>query len=90
MNPGLRSRGPRTYRENPNALIRSRLAAGLTQVALARRIGVTQLQVSRWERQDWVWEWEVCPLANALHVPPDELMDSENSVGGFPRVWVLP
>jgi len=88
MNPGPRSRSPRTYRERPNALTRARLIAGLTQADLARRIGVAQPQASRWERQGWVWEWEVCPIANALHVPPDRLVDSEISAGGFPRVWV--
>lgn len=60
-------------RLGPN-LKRLREAAGLTQAALAGRAGVTQGDLSRYERGDIAPHWlTACRLAHALGVGVGEL-----------------
>ena len=50
--------------------------AGLSQRALALRLGVRQQAVCRWEAGEvWPRSWMLRPLAGALGVSVDELLD---------------
>ena len=57
---------PITYQERPNALVRARLAAGLTQAKLAKLAGMTHNQIVRAEHKGYVWEEECVELGRAL------------------------
>lgn len=79
---------PITYQERPNALVRARLAAGLTQAQLAQRAHMTHSQVVRAERDGWAWELECVALDKALPQArglwedwePDHQSDEESRV----------
>jgi ribosome-binding protein aMBF1 (putative translation factor) len=45
----VRTRELETLRDFPTALIEARIAAGLTQKALGKRLGVKEQQIQRWE-----------------------------------------
>jgi HTH-type transcriptional regulator/antitoxin HigA len=49
----ITSREITSLRELPTALIEARIAAQLTQRQLARRIGVAEQQIQRWEANDY-------------------------------------
>ena len=54
---------------------RKRLAAGLTQTALADKVGVTPGTVSRWESGSSIPSPEMYPkLAEVLNIPAEEVV----------------
>jgi transcriptional regulator with XRE-family HTH domain len=87
-------------RTPPSPLRRLRLRAGLSQEALARRIGTSRRRVSDWERGErpplWavrrmagVYGVPVSRLADLAEVPPPPLLDpSRWSAGDLPAVLV--
>ena len=52
----------------PKALMRARIAQGLTQQALAERLGLKKQQIQRWEDEDYEHAefWRVLDVADAL------------------------
>lgn len=51
--------------------------AGLSQRALALRLGVQQQAICRWETGEaWPRSWLLRPLAGELGVPVDALLDT--------------
>jgi transcriptional regulator with XRE-family HTH domain len=52
----------------PKALMRARIAQGLTQQELAERLGLKQQQIQRWENEDYEHAefWRVLEVADAL------------------------
>jgi transcriptional regulator with XRE-family HTH domain len=64
-------------------LVRRRRALGISQSDLARRLGVQQQTVSRWENGDSVPRpVRIVQLAAELHVGPDDLL---RSAGYMPK-----
>lgn len=55
-------------------LKRARLAAGLSQKALADLVGVSQMAVSRWEGGRTMRDAHLQRLANVLQVPVEQLL----------------
>jgi len=72
----IKQRELTSLRELPIALIEARIAAGLTQKALAERLGVPQQQVQRWEasRYSGVGVERLQEIADALGVEVREIL----------------
>jgi DNA-binding XRE family transcriptional regulator len=55
-----------TFQEHPNALVRARIDAGLTQAELAILAHMTQRRIVRAETEGWVRESEAYPIRQTL------------------------
>jgi transcriptional regulator with XRE-family HTH domain len=68
-------------------LVRIRKEKGITQVEMARQLGVTQPMVSRIEKGELRLNGEVIiKLANLFHVSTDELLGVEATKNGQPEI----
>lgn len=73
----------------PDALIRARIAAGLTQKALAERLGVKEQQVQRYEATHFasVAFRRIEEIANVLGIRVRERAVLPNAEVGVDPVW---
>jgi transcriptional regulator with XRE-family HTH domain len=65
-----------------NPIKQARLAKGLTQVQLARKVGVDSITISRWERREFAPTGaRLLKLAKVLDVDPAALLKPRQKEG---------
>ena len=65
-----------------------RVKRGMTQAQLAELLGVTPQAISKWEKATGYPDISaICPLADALGITTDELLEHKNPLGELNKKW---
>ncbi|MBE6548552.1 MAG: helix-turn-helix transcriptional regulator [Ruminococcaceae bacterium] len=65
-----------------------RVKRGMTQAQLAELLGMTPQSISKWERATGYPDLSaICPLADALGITTDELLEHKNPPGELNKKW---
>ena len=65
-----------------------RIKRGLTQAQLAEQLGVTPQAISKWEKGTGYPDLSaICPLADALNITTDELLEHKNPLEKLNKKW---
>lgn len=65
-----------------------RVKRGMTQAQLAELLGVTPQAISKWEKATGYPDlFAICPLADALSITTDELLEHKNPLGELNKKW---